>query len=407
MTCTRYSDLHYFSVVVDNQWRLPLHHIRIIRDLDLPENENLAIRLQQLDPDHARPVSVPQTLHATLRPYQEEGLQWLKFLNENKFGGCLADDMGLGKTIQALSLLLSIDDADSAASLIVMPASLIHNWRNEIRRFAPSLRVLEHTGHDRMTTTGFFGSANVILTTYGILRNDLPLLLQYRFHYIILDESQVIKNPAAHISRAVYQMKSEQRLVLTGTPIENSLTDLWSQFEFLNPGMLGTLAQFQKRYALNWTNDQHKEDILRVSDRLKHLQLIATHFTREGISFSMLTGATTNREKVVKQFREDPANQFFLISLKAGGTGLNLPEAGYVMVLDPWWNPAAELQAINRAHRIGQDKKVIAYKFITSGTIEEKMLVLQQRKQSLSDNFLPTGNPLKDLSQEEIAGLFG
>jgi SNF2 family DNA or RNA helicase len=140
---------------------------------------------------------------------------------------------------------------------------------------------------------------------------------------------------------------------------------------------------------------------------VKHLQLIASRFDHEGIPYAMLTGATVNREKVVNKFRDDPGQQFFLISLKAGGTGLNLTEAGYVMLLDPWWNPATEMQAINRAHRIGQDKKVIAYKFITSGTIEEKMLVHQQRKQALSDTFLPSGNPLKDLSREEIADLLG
>jgi SNF2 family DNA or RNA helicase len=488
-----------------------------------------------LDPGQALPVIIPETLHAILRPYQAEGLQWLMFLHNNRFGGCLADDMGLGKTIQTLALLLSCHAESNATSLIVMPASLIHNWRNEIRRFAPSLSILEHTGMQRTTSTGFFGTADVILTTYGTLRNDLDLFLQYRFHYIVLDESQVIKNPSAMISRAVCQLKSEYRLVLTGTPIENSLTDLWSQLEFLNPGLLGSLAKFQKRYISAWsppdsdrnvsspgkrdhdtsnqaserlkklvapfilrrtkreaepdlpsltieelycemTDDQRSryeieksavrnevlqqiesgksaetslmvlkalirlrqmanhpkladpeyqygsgkfEEIIRMAQTLreeghktlvfssfvKHLKLVATYFDAEGIPYSQLTGATTNREMVVKQFQEDPARQFFLISLKAGGIGLNLTEAGYVMLLDPWWNPAAEMQAINRAHRIGQDKKVIAYKFITSASIEEKMLLLQQRKQTLSDTFLPSGNPLKNMSKQEIEEL--
>ena len=534
---TRYSDLQYFSVIVGNHLRLPLHHVQLIRDLGMHETENLSERLKQLDPDHAVRAGIPETLKAVLRPYQAEGLQWLLFLKENRFGGILADDMGLGKTIQTLALLLSCKEAPQAASLIVMPASLIHNWRNEIRRFAPSLTVLEHTGMLRMTSPGFFSSADVILTTYGTLRNDLALFVQYRFHYIILDESQVIKNPSALISRAVCQLQSEHRLVLTGTPIENSLTDLWSQLEFLNPGLLGTLDKFQKRYVSKWpvpakdhrqasavnideqvsgqvsdrlkrlvtpfilrrtkleaepdlppltiedwycemTDDQRSryeeeksavrnevlqqiesgrlsesylmvlkalirlrqmanhpkladpgyvsnsgkfEEIVRVAQTLreeghktlvfssfvKHLKLVANHFDMEGIPYSLLTGATTDRERVIKKFQEDPAHQFFLISLKAGGAGLNLTEAGYVMLLDPWWNPAAEMQAINRAHRIGQEKKVIAYKFITSGTIEEKMLILQQRKQILSDTFLPSGNPLKDLSREEIKELFG
>ncbi|MEI7726140.1 MAG: DEAD/DEAH box helicase [Bacteroidota bacterium] len=534
---TRYSDLLYFSGVVDNHLRLPLHHVQLIRDLGSLENETISERLRQLDPDLAVPAMVPDTLHAILRPYQAEGLQWLRFLHDNRFGGCLADDMGLGKTIQTLALLLSCYASPHATSLIVMPSSLIHNWRNEIRRFAPSLSFLEHTGMHRMTSTRFFGTSDLILTTYGTLRNDLDLFLQYRFHYIVLDESQVIKNPLALTSRAVFRLKSEHRLVLTGTPIENSLTDLWSQFEFLNPGLLGPLAGFQRRYVPrrpepktddpevsadkiepetnNKVSDRLKhlvapfilrrtkleaepdlpsltieewycemtaeqrsryeteksavrnevfrqiesgrssetslmvlkalirlrqmanhpsladpeyqsgsgkfEEIIRVAQTLreeghktlvfssfvKHLQLVSSYFDNEGIPYSLLTGATTNREKVVKQFQEDPAHQFFLISLKAGGKGLNLTEAGYVMLLDPWWNPAAEMQAISRAHRIGQDKKVIAYKFITSGTIEEKMLVLQQRKQTLSDTFLPSGNPLKDMSREEMEELFG
>ena len=159
------------------------------------------------------------------------------------------------------------------------------------------------------------------------------------------------------------------------------------------------------RMAQTLREEGHKTLIF--SSFVKHLQMISSHFDHEGIQYSMLTGATIHREQVIKKFREDQEHQFFLISLKAGGTGLNLTEAGYVMLLDPWWNPAAEMNAISRAHRIGQDKKVIAYKFITSGTIEEKMLLLQQRKQQLSDTFLPSGNPLKDLSREEIAGLFG
>ncbi len=534
---TRYGDLCYFAKVVDNTMRLPSYHAQVIRELDLNPTEQLSERLNLLDPDQVVPVTIPLLLQAKLRPYQEEGLQWLKFLHENSFGGVLADDMGLGKTIQALALLLMCYEAPRAPSLIIMPASLTHNWRNEIRRFAPSLRVLEHTGMQRTTVTGFFSSVDVILTTYGTLRNDLPLFLAYRFHYIILDESQVIKNPAALISKAVFQLKAEHRLVLTGTPIENSLTDLWSQMEFLNPGLLGPLTKFQKRYMskavlpdnpnlpvsvvkseqeaqtrvsdrlklllapfilrrtkqevepdlptltikelyCGMTDGQQKryekeksavrnevlqqiesgrssetslmvlkalirlrqianhpkltdldylqgsgkfEEIIRVAQTLreeghktlvfssfvKHLHLVASYFDNEGIAYATLTGATTHRESVIKKFQDDPECQFFLISLKAGGIGLNLTEASYVLLLDPWWNPAAEQQAINRAHRIGQDKKVIAFRFITSGTIEEKMLILQQRKQTLSDTFLPSGNPLKDLTKEEMAELFG
>jgi SNF2 family DNA or RNA helicase len=175
----------------------------------------------------------------------------------------------------------------------------------------------------------------------------------------------------------------------------------------IDPGYQGGSGKFEEiiRIAEALNAEGHKTLIF--SSFVKHLQLIAGYFNREGIPYSMLIGATTKREDVIVKFQKDPTCQFFLISLKAGGAGLNLTEAGYVMLLDPWWNPAAELQAINRAHRIGQDKKVIAYKFITSGTIEEKMLVLQQKKQFLSDAFVPAGNPLKDLSREEIREMFG
>ncbi|MFH1160400.1 MAG: DEAD/DEAH box helicase, partial [bacterium] len=513
---TRYRDLMWFGKQEGDRLRLPVRHFQLIRELGMKETPVLTERLKTLDPTQAAHTSIPLSLKATLRPYQAEGFRWLRFLQEHRFGGCLADDMGLGKTIQSLALLLSCKETSRAASLIVMPASLIHNWQREINRFTPSLSVMQHSGNQRTTSAGFFDTVDVVLTTYGILRSDLELLSTYRFHYIILDESQVIKNPEAQASQAAYRLQSEYRLVLTGTPIENSLTDLWSQMEFLNPGLLGPLPAFRKLFLekkMNFDEDYNEESALRLkrivapfilrrtkqevepdlppltienwycnmdepqssryeseksavrnevlhqietgssslasvtvlkalirlrqlanhpglidpeypggsgkfdeiiriteilreeghktlifSSFVKHLQLVAAWFDQQGISYSMLTGATTNRESVVRQFQECKNHHFFLISLKAGGTGLNLTEAGYVMLLDPWWNPAAELQAINRAHRIGQNKKVIAYKFITQDTIEEKMLKLQQRKQQLSDTFIPSGNPLKDLS---------
>jgi len=521
---TRYNDLLWFARVEGEKLRLPVRHFQLIRELGMEETASLTERLKTLDPEFAAHVSIPSSLKATLRPYQAKGLKWLRFLHEHRFGGCLADDMGLGKTIQALALLLSCKETSQAASLIVMPASLIHNWQHEISRFAPSLSVMQHTGNQRVNSTGFFDTVDVILTTYGILRSDFELLFSYRFHYIILDESQVIKNPEAQTSRAAFRLLSEYRLVLTGTPIENSLTDLWSQMEFLNPGLLGSLPAFRKRFLEKEKNpagdfsgdsslrlkrivapfilrrtkqevepdlpsltieewycemserqrshyEEEKsavrnallqqietgstslaslsvlkalirlrqlanhpglidpeyegssgkfEEIIRIAEILreeghktlifssfvKHLQLVASWFDVEGVTYSMLTGASVHRDQIIRQFQENPNNYFFLISLKAGGTGLNLTQASYVMLLDPWWNPAAELQAINRAHRIGQDKKVIAYKFITKETIEEKMLVLQQRKQQLADAFIPSGNPLKDLTGTEIKELF-
>ena len=521
---TRYRDLMWFSNAEGEKLHLPVHHFQVIRELGTEATPLLSERLKTLDPGQKSYISIPSSLKATLRPYQAEGLRWLRFLHEHQFGGCLADDMGLGKTIQALALLLSCKEASGPVSLIVMPASLIHNWQHEISRFAPSLSVMQHTGNQRTTSTGFFDTVDVVLTTYGILRSDFELLASYGFHYVVLDESQVIKNPEAQTSQAAYQLRSEHRLVLTGTPIENSLIDLWSQMEFLNPGLLGPLPGFRKRFlekkinldgdyngdsALrlkrivapfilrrtkqevepdlppltieNWYCSMNElqssryeseksavrnevfqqietggsslasvtmlkalirlrqlanhpglidpeypggsgkfDEIIRIAEILreeghktlifssfvKHLQLVASWFKAEGISYSMLTGSSVHREQIIRQFQDDPKNYFFLISLKAGGTGLNLTQASYVMLLDPWWNPAAELQAINRAHRIGQDKKVIAYKFITEDTIEEKMLKLQQRKQQLSDAFIPSGNPLKDLSRDEITRLF-
>ena len=442
-------------------------------------------------------------------------------INRHGFGGCLADDMGLGKTIQTLALMLSMKGESTSASLIVMPASLIHNWKNEAARFAPSLKIMAHLGPQRTRNSIFFDSVDLVLTTYGICRNDIDFLKTYRFHYVVLDESQVIKNAETQISRMVYSLNATHRLVLTGTPIENSLTDLWSQMEFLNPGLLGDLASFRKSYVTNfdpvrdemkverlknmvspfilrrrkievepdlpelsieyrycemtdlqqkrydieksvirneilagiengsipsgsvqvlkalirmrqtachpqlidreYTGDSGKlEEVIRNLEILKaenqkvlifssfveHLKIIGARLEQNSWKYCMLTGATRDREQVVTAFRNQQDVNFFLISMKAGGTGLNLTEASYIFMLDPWWNPAVELQAINRAHRIGQDKKVIAYKFICKETIEEKMLLLQQRKQELYDTFIPAGNPLKDMSKDEVSGLF-
>jgi len=519
----RYGDLCHYSSAESGVCRLKRSHLQIVRDLSPFTVSGFEDPFDKGTGDGALAGSMPGDLQAKLRPYQEEGLSWLNFLRHYRFGGFLADDMGLGKTLQTIALLLQYAGHGSA-SLVIMPASLVHNWRHEIRRFAPSLRFMEYVGSQRPASTSFFDAYDVVLTTYGIVRNDIEKLTEYPFHYVILDESQVIKNPAALISKAVYLLKSRFRLVLTGTPIENSLTDLWSQMEFLNPGMLGSLQGFQKRYQTtviagedpdagevpahlrkiiapfilrrtkaevepdlppltvrDWyceMTEEHRHryetlksgirnEILDIIDNkvigertmmilrelvrlrqcashpllidpgyqggsgkldevvqmastliaerqktlifssfVRHLQLISAYFDRNGIHYSILTGATHRREQVIRRFREEEECRFFLISLKAGGMGLNLSEAGYVMLLDPWWNPAAEIQAISRSHRIGQEKKVIAYRFITTATIEEKILRLQERKQALADAFIPPGNPLKDMTQEEIRGLF-
>ncbi len=490
------------------------------------------------------PVRQPEGLHASLRNYQLEGFSWLWYLRKNGFGGCLADDMGLGKTLQAIAVLLKNKEeagtpdtgqpvqkgqlslfensaSSGAASLIVVPASLLHNWKNELIRFAPSLKIYLHAGMNRIRTTGMFSAYDLVLSTYHTVRQDMEFLSAYRFNYIILDESQTIKNPSSKLYRAIDMLLSEHRLVLTGTPVENSLTDLWSQFNFINEGLLGSLSYFKKQFVfpIEKKNDKAKElrlkelinpfilrrtkeevapelppvfdqviccsmtedqkriyeeersgirntilenfdqiekdqgaimvlqaltrlrqisnhpglvnedyrsdsgkfnEVLRniesvlseghkvliFSSFVKHLELFREPLDNMNAPYAMLTGATGNREEVVSRFQNDADCRVFLISLKAGGVGLNLTAADYVFILDPWWNPAAETQALSRAHRIGQDKNVFIYRFISSDTIEEKILRLQERKSTLVETFISSHNPLKNISKEEIIELF-
>jgi len=494
-------------------------------------------------------TDVPDGLQATLRPYQVEGFSWMRQLKHHNFGGCLADDMGLGKTLQTLSLLLesstkqvvasylvnekpitqlSLFDAPittaapqmkAPTSLIVMPASLIYNWYNEAAKFTPQLKVFKHVGNNRIKDLAAFSKYDLILTTYGVIRNDVDELKKFPFHYAILDESQVIKNPDSKNYQSVIQLKASHKLVLTGTPIENSLTDLWSQMNFLNHGLLGSYSFFKNEFVtpiekqndeakseklqalihpfiLRRTKDQVAKDlparteqilycemgevqrkiyeeeksairnaifeslekkgvqnsaimVLQAITRLRqlanhpkllkieeesgkfeevtrmlqnvvaekhkvlifssfvgHLNLYKAYLDENNLKYSLLTGQTKNRQDVIEEFQNDSDIQVFLISLKAGGVGLNLTAADYVFLLDPWWNPAAENQAINRAHRIGQDKKVFVYRFISSESIEEKIVQLQSRKTELADLFINTNNPFKTLSAERIRELF-
>ena len=561
----KYKDLMLYCTDNKKTLRLQRHHFLLLNENIFKEEDALDPKVDKLDFSQAAPVMIPDKLNATLRSYQSDGLRWMQFLNKQGFGGCLADDMGLGKTIQTLSLLLGIQqqngivtektksknvkpvektmsvseivqgdnestdlfsalekrEGSRQTSLIVMPASLIHNWKNEIQRFAPSLKTLIHTGINRYQKTSPFKYYDVVLTTYGTVRNDQEMLCGFLFHYIILDESQAIKNPESLTSQVVCKLLCDHRLVLTGTPIENSLIDLWSQMNFLNKGLLGNLSLFKTEYlnplekdrdpevqkklqkliepfmlrrrkeevALElppliedvrycemteqqgkiyeeektrirhivldsiekkgirnssievlkammhlrqlsnhplmtdaaYTGDSgkfneilrsiknliaEKNKVLVFSSFVKHLNLFAAKFDELGIKYAKLTGATTNREKAVDEFKDNEDTRIFLISIKAGGTGLNLTEADYVFLLDPWWNPAVEQQAISRAHRIGQFKNVIAYKFITKDSIEEKILKLQQQKLLLAETFIPSNNPLKDINKEDIVELF-
>ncbi len=529
--------------------RIKKHQFALLEKINLSENQKYQkvfehLRLKNLKINYTQ----PRGLTASLRPYQEKGFSWLYFLYKNNLGGCLADDMGLGKTIQVLALLLKIKEEAFAGekiffsgnlqlslfegednhppaqtSLIVMPLSLVYNWEGEIRKFAPSLRYFKQVGTNRIQTNSEFYNYDVILTTYGIIRNDLELFREVQFNYIILDESQFIKNPESKAFSAIKSLNSEHRIVLTGTPVENSLTDLWSQFSFINPGLLGSLSYFKNEYVIpiekqnseaikenlkqqiepfilrrtkkvvakelpdliekvhycemlpeqkslyetkkseirnrifenmeglnqpgikieilqalmqlrllanhpeltstgtsidsgkfdevirnieNLMAEGHK--VLIFSQFVKHLNIFRNWFDKHQITYSYLTGELNDkiRKLVIQEFQSNKQNQLFLISLKAGGVGLNLTSADYVFILDPWWNPSVEKQAISRAHRIGQTKNVISYKFITKDTIEEKILNLQQRKEKLVTDFINSNNPFKNFSEKEIKELF-
>jgi superfamily II DNA or RNA helicase len=467
----------------------------------------------------------PAGFAGQLRDYQRDGLGWMQFLRQFGFGGCLADDMGVGKTAQVLALferrreLRAAGDTSSEAaagpSLVVVPKSLVFNWKQEALRFAPQLTVLDHTGTAR--NAAVMGEYDVVLTTYGTLRRDAPLLQDLEFDYVVLDEAQAVKNPSSESSKAVRLLRAKHRLALSGTPVENHLGELWSLFEFLNPGMFGSsavfraadgalrnpdegtrtmLAQALRPFILRRTKEQvarelppkseqvifcemepeqkreyeelrdhvrqtlfHRVekdglarskmhvleallrlrqaachpgllDIKRSGDssaklefllmRLEevldegHKALVFSQFTSllkivrdrldaRGVVYEYLDGRTRDRQARVERFQNDPACPLFLISLKAGGLGLNLTAAEYVFILDPWWNPAVESQAIDRSHRIGQQKHVFAYRLIARGTVEEKVLELQQTKRDLAAAIIGTDNALiRDLKPEDL-----
>ncbi|MBA3319892.1 MAG: DEAD/DEAH box helicase [Pyrinomonadaceae bacterium] len=513
-----------------------------------------------------QPLDPPATFNGELRPYQREGLGWFDFLRRFHFGGCLADDMGLGKTIEVLALLetrrveresapalslataqginaasgngshkgtskraekvaagKSTEESPAAttpprASLVVVPKSLVFNWQQEAARFTPQLRVLNHTGIERTKGHEHFGDYDLVLTTYGTLRRDAAHLKDARFDYVILDESQAVKNAGTESAKAVRLLRGAHRLALSGTPVENHLGELWSLFEFLNPGMLGASSVFQlttggasrkledetrivlaealRPFILRRTKEQVAKDLpskleqtiycdlepeqRRLYDELRahyrlallnrvereginkakiqileallrlrqaachpglvsreklsapgakielllprltevlaegHKALVFSQFTSllaivrarldaEKVVYEYLDGRTRKRAEKVERFQNDPDCQLFLISLKAGGLGLNLTAAEYVFLLDPWWNPAVEAQAIDRAHRIGQTRNVFAYRLIARDTVEEKVLELQQSKRHLADAIINADNSLiRQLNREDL-----
>ncbi len=466
-------------------------------------------------------VDPPAEFVGALREYQREGLGWLGFLERFGFGGCLADDMGLGKTVQILALLAGRAKAkkpkDKLPTLIVVPRSLVFNWQQEAARFAPQLKILDHTGLARGKTAEQFAAFDIIVTTYGTLRRDVLLFKDAKFDYCILDEAQVVKNAGTDQAKATRLLQANHRLALSGTPVENHLGELWSLFEFLNPGLLGHASVFklaggaarnpdpetrailakglrpfilrrtkqqvakdlpdkteqtlycelepEQRKLYDELRDHYRQSLLKTIEavgmnrakiqvleallRLRqaachpglidkkksadasakldllfpHLEeamaegqktLVFSQFTsflaivrarldRAGIAYEYLDGKTRNRQEKVEHFQNDPDCKLFLISLKAGGVGLNLTAAEYVFLLDPWWNPAVEAQAIDRTHRIGQTKPVFAYRLIAKNTVEEKVLELQKTKRDLADAILNADNSvISDLKREDL-----
>lgn len=492
-----------------------------------------------------KPCHEPKSFHGVLRDYQRLGLGWLRFLDEFGFGGCLADDMGLGKTVQILAWLDERRAArgpangqkssrksagtDGGPSLVVVPRSLVHNWIEEARRFTPELRVLNYTGLERSGLQEQLHDHDLIVTTYGTLRRDIAVLTRVEFDYAILDEAQAIKNPASQSAKASRLLVARRRLAMTGTPVENHLGELWSLFEFLNPGMLGRhqklseligsgrrgrqslsaadptqqprvdlslLSRALRPFMLRRTKEQvlselpekteqtlycelegeqralynelrdhyrlslnrriathgvnkSKFQVLEALLRLRqaachpglldkkrldagsaklealleqlaeviaqgHKALIFSQFTSllaivrrtldsRGLTYEYLDGRTVKRQAKVHRFQTDPECRLFLISLKAGGVGLNLTAADYVFILDPWWNPAVEAQAVDRAHRIGQNRHVFAYRLIARDTVEEKILQLQDQKRDLAEALVAADeNVLKKLTLDDL-----
>ena len=496
-------------------------------ELDVPEEiVQIAAQIQSLE--KVAPVEVPATLKATLRDYQLHGFYWMQFLARHHFCGILADDMGLGKTLQTLAhMLTEINSGRSKGlpHLVLAPTSVVVNWQREAAKFAPTLKVLILQGSKRHQHFSEISNYDLVLTSYALIHRDLEQHLQQHYHLIALDEAQHIKNPSAQVSTAVRQLKSNLRLCLSGTPIENNLGELWSLFAFLMPGLLGERSAFTENYRtpIEKQNDRNKRDslnrkvgplILRrtkndvakelppkteilhtitlsseqkdlyetvraamdkqvrqaivarggeaqivfldallklrqicchpsllnfdsqsMQDAAKaesakmlyliellvtlrqegHRVLIFSQFTsmlaiiedyliQQEVSYLILTGATKDRQSLVERF-QGGEGEVFLISLKAGGTGLTLTGADTVIHYDPWWNPAVENQATDRAYRIGQDKPVMVHKLICSGTVEQRIQQMQAKKNTLANNILDGATQSLDLNEKTLSDL--
>jgi len=513
--------------------KIPLSHAGRVQELlQQATSAQVAASTKQLfqklaSIDEIKPAKKPKALKATLRPYQEQGLSWLTFLHEIGSGGVLADDMGLGKTIQTIALLLNQKTEKKTQplrALIVAPTSVVTNWVREIERFAPTLSTALWHGAGRKDQMEELETANIVITSYALLRRDIDLLRKLRLDYAILDEAQNIKNPLSATAQAAKELAADRRLALTGTPIENRLSEIWSIFEFVSPGLLGPLPKFEEKYArpidqgdskaaarlrsiihpfilrrtkmevakdlppklevdkiVDMPSDQkaiylqvlrevratvmgevervgvaksqlhilagltklrqaacdprllglprefshddsgklsairelidevesggHK--VLVFSQFVSMLKLIRDALDEDKVRYEYLDGSTLDRAERVDRFQTDPTIPVFLISLKAGGSGLNLTAADTVIHFDPWWNPAVEDQASDRAHRIGQKRVVTVYRLVAAGTIEEKILQLKQKKKDLVNSVLSEDmGGAKNLSKDDLDDLF-
>ena len=470
-------------------------------------------------------VTPPEHLFPILRPYQVSGFQWLNYLHDVQWGGILADDMGLGKTIQTLSFLQHLKEKNGKlVALVVCPTTLLYNWQNELKKFTPSLTYQIHHGGTRSRKQILKDDIEVIITTYGTLRSDIKMFVEVNFDYVILDESQAIKNPSSKVTKAACLLNAKNKLCLSGTPLQNNTFDIYAQMNFLNPGMLGSVEYFKHNFSmpidkfdeqeqkehlrkfvfpfiLRRTKEQVAKDLpekqemvlycemgdeqrkiyeayrndyrdkligmveekgiqksqlsilqglmklrqicdspailkdenypnasvkleeltreiaenigghkaLVFSQFLGMLALIKAELTKLGIDYEYFDGGSTiqERERAIERFQNDDNCRVFLISLKAGGVGLNLTAADYVYIVDPWWNPAVEQQAIDRTHRIGQTKNIFAYRMICNDTVEDKILKLQDRKRTLAKELISDEEGfVKSLSKDDIAYLF-
>lgn len=528
----KYSLLFKVGDGKSDKLRLSKYHMSVIDELY--ENRNALELSFALDEKFERlrefknipEIAAPINLQPILRPYQTAGYQWLNYLNDVGWGGILADDMGLGKTVQALTMLQHYKTQEGKlTAIVVCPTTLIYNWENEIKKFTPDLTYRIHHGSLRIRDLQELQNANIIITTYGTLRSDIQLLLKILFDYVVLDESQAIKNPASKVTRAACLLTAKNRLCMSGTPLQNNTFDIFAQMNFLNPGLLGSMDFFRNEFAnpIDKFGEQEQKDHLRkllypfilrrtkeqvakdlpektetilfcemeteqrkiydayrnsyrdkimgvidqqgidksqltilqglmklrqicdspaiLNEEDKHpnhsikldeltreiqenigehkalifsqflgmLGLIKDKLREEGVCFEYFDGSTSinDRQKAIENFQNNDQCRVFLISLKAGGVGLNLTAADYVYIVDPWWNPAVEQQAIDRTHRIGQTKNIFAYRMICIDTIEDKILQLQERKRKLASELISDDvNFVKALSKSDVEYLF-